>query len=523
MPTNLDKIDHIVVLMFENRSFDNMLGWLYDPENEPPFDQVPGGQTFAGLSGKNLANPIPPDAAGSERGTIPVGRGTITTDPNPDPGEEHQHVLKQLNRAHQAPQPPSGCAAGPVGALLAKLRGPSEGERIPNPSPMDGFVADYIDSFAEFRDHPPSPAEYEIIMNCFTPAVLPVLSTLAYHYAVCDHWFCSVPSQTLPNRAFVHAATSHGFVNNNPVYKWFFKTNDTIFNRLQEAGLSWQVYTDRLNLISLTELVNPSLWPYHETGFADMEKFYQDAAEGTLPCYSFIEPRFFVDHNDQHPPVGPHVITSSVLAGELLINDVFQALAKGKNWDRTLLVITYDEHGGCYDHLSPPAAFPPQLDGPPGEENFRFDRLGVRVPTILISPLIEAGTIIHSQFDHTSIIKTITNRWGLAPLTERDKQARDLNEALTLDQARTDLPTLSPHHYQPTTDGNDEPLTHFHQILLTLIAGFAALEELDQARTAAEKVADLSKLVIEAGEISRLQTVGQAAEFIHHKLVPQNR
>ena len=225
-----------------------------------------------------------------------------------------------------------------------------------------------------------------------------MISTLAREFAVCDHWHCSVPSQTFTNRAFFHAGSSSGHVVNSPFVNWTaLNRADTIFNRMEERGIPWRIYYDRQDHTSATWLIHyPRLRHYRRSNFFPMEQFYDDVSNGTLPRYAFIEPRLFLNHNDQHPPFTllgrtPH---SSVLAGEVLINEVYDAIrrsnsARGNHHRNTLLVITYDEHGGCYDHVPPPAAVPPAILRAPGQMGFRFDRLGVRVPTVLISAYIE--------------------------------------------------------------------------------------------------------------------------------------
>ena len=258
----------------------------------------------------------------------------------------------------------------------------------------------------------------------------------------------------------VHSATSNGFVVNAPFVNWLFTHAPTIFNRIQDArrpGLTWKVYFDELNLISLTWLLQPALKPFRRTNFFHMDAFFDDARNGTLPSYSFIEPRLVVNHNDQHPPVDDFLYTHAELAGEQLIYDVYQAVRSGQAWERTLLVITYDEHGGCYDHVPPPKAVPPDPAHPPGQYEFKFDRLGVRLPTVLVSPWIEPGTVVHTVFDHTSVIKTVCNRWDLPHLTERDKTATDLSAALTLDRPRTDEPLIAPRPFQRVPRPEDEP------------------------------------------------------------------
>lgn len=437
VPEGLARVDHIVLLMLENRSFDNMCGWLYAPTNPPPFDKPPRGQPFDGVAGKNLSNPIPPGAPGWELEYVPVGVAGTPTTPTPDPGEAYGHVNVQIYGAYNPPdnicepfQPPFNVPDNPPGA-----------------PPMNGFVLDYVNVLRASRK-PFTYEQYKVIMDMYTPAQVPVISYLASAYAISDRYFCSVPTQTLPNRSFSLAAHSSGFTQNTPYTQWLQNDVYTIFNRItdaQRSDLTWRIYYDADDILSLTWLILPRIRRYLFSNFAHMDDFFEDARTGKLPSFCLIEPRMFTtsNRNDQHPPY-------NVLAGERLIYDVYQALSQGPAWDRTLLLINYDEHGGIYDHVPPPAAVPPDPNAPPGQFGFRFDRLGVRVPMVLVSPLIEPGTVFRAKdangnelpLEHASIIKTVTERFGLESLTARDAAAPDLSQVLTRLQPRQDKPFI---------------------------------------------------------------------------------
>ncbi|AUM65320.1 phosphoesterase [Brevibacillus laterosporus] len=452
----LGKIDHIVVLMLENRSFDSMAGRLYDPQNPAPFNKVPRNQPFEGLAGKNLSNPISVGETGADHKKVPVGKAGSFITPEIDPGESFEHVFFQLY-------------GKPLSSKTASL---------PQAATMDGFVTDYIHVLRE-KNKPVDERLYRQVMAGYTPTMLPVLSRLANEFAICDQWFCSVPSQTWTNRSFLHAASSSGWVNNTPYEKWLFGNHaETIFDRIlaqNRKDLTWRVYYDKLDMVSLTLLIHfPRLSRYRKSHFSNMKQFKKDAKEGKLPSYSFIEPRFLLDANDQHPP-------HNVLLGENLISEVYQAVREGKRWDRTLLIVTYDEHGGCYDHVAPPKAVPPTINQKPGEKGFTFDRLGVRVCTLLISPYIEKGTVFRAKrilggvehdvpLDHTSIIKTITNRWGLGNLTNRDRAAVDISQVLTRKEPRKDCPVLGP-IYAIETFTSELPL---NDLQYGMIKGFSS-------------------------------------------------
>ena len=219
-------IDHVVVVLFENRSFDNVLGHLYGPED---------GKVFEGVIGKGLSNPIPEWAEhGRERKIVPYTVATDLDAPNPDSGEEWFHtntqlfnVLDEHNRFKIGEEVRAPWNAPPPGAAPT----------------MDGFVADYISTFTSEMGRQPTYEEYAQIMTGYTPEQLPVLNGIAREFGVFDHWFSEVPSQTFMNRSFWTAATSSGIVVNSPVKKWFTQNDaETIFERLERHGKTWKIY-----------------------------------------------------------------------------------------------------------------------------------------------------------------------------------------------------------------------------------------------------------------------------------------
>lgn len=502
MKSNLHKIDHIVVLMLENRSFDNLLGWLGASDS--------GKQKVNGVAGKDLSNPVPAIAKPTKKHrTIPVGVETVMTHPNPDPGEEYSHVNTQLFGKII----PAANRKAPFNVKPYNLP-----RKLSDPAPMSGFVRDYIHNFIAIRKRMPRYDEYKIIMNCFGEESVPVLSALAKEYAVFDAWHASVPSQTLCNRSFMHAATSHGYVLNSPFYHWLLQDKPTIFNHIEDKKdprITWNIYYDRLDVISLTGLQNPALWRFRNSNFKYLNDFYNDAGKGKLPSYSFLEPRFFIDHSDLHPQVGKKILeTSSVLAGEIMIKDVYEAIRKSPKWEKTLLIITFDEHGGCYDHVSPPAAIPPEPDNPNHQMGFQFDRLGIRVPTIMISPYIKKGSIVSDVHDHTSILKMIEDRWELDPLTERDKHATDFSKILSLDSPRRDCPMeIKARHYEVSKKAREEPINDLQKGMLFIMAGYEDALEIKHDENLFKKAEDLFELVKTEGRIDHIKTVGDAIEF----------
>ncbi|HEU4757839.1 MAG TPA: alkaline phosphatase family protein [Agromyces sp.] len=460
-PRSKPGFDHLVVVMGENRSFDNLLGWLYDA------DTVPDGATFDGLAFGEYANTAP------DGESIPVHVYTGATDvimsrPHPDPGEEYPHVNTQLFGTIS----PESNATARVDDMQAPYNAPDAGAA----PTMGGFVVDYA-NHVEHEVHHAGRRDIHQIMGAFSPEMLPVLSTLAKGFAVYDAWHCAVPSQTFCNRSFFHASTSHGFVTNRGgkgYRKWLdAKATPTIFNRLDDAGIDWRIYFDDVQLVSMTGIIHaPALEQFWRTAhFAPMSQFWTDVANGTLPPYAFVEPRMIYDHNDFHPPVGPpresdvdgREVTDSafsdVRAGELLIHRIYTAIRDsatddGSNAMNTMLLITFDEHGGTYDHVAPPAATPPHADATPGEMDFTFDRLGCRVPAIAISAYTAEGGIIHDPMHHGSVIATLCKLHRLDPLTDRDDGAPDILNAVTLDAPRHPLtwPATTPQYTPPNPE-----------------------------------------------------------------------
>ena len=267
------------------------------------------------------------------------------------------------------------------------------------------------------------------IMGCFAPETLPVLSGLARGYAVCDQWFSSVPTETLPNRAFACAGTSQGHMDD----KTHTFTSPSIFGLLDSHGQSWAIYG--YDAPPLTKDTFTDISGAAASHFGVFTDFTAAAAAGTLAAFTFLEPSWSSTGNSQHP-------NYNVALGEQFIHDVYEAVRSGPGWAQTLLVITYDEHGGCYDHVAPPSgAVPPDHDA--GEFGFDFTRFGVRVPAVLVSPLIAPGTVFRvpagsTPLDHTSILKTVQQRWGLPSLTARDAAAPGFGDVLTLAAPRTD-------------------------------------------------------------------------------------
>jgi phospholipase C len=401
MANQLSAIKYVVQLMLENRSFDQMLGFLYESTG----NQSPNGQPFEGLTG-NESNP---DDTGRQIQVYKID----DTAPHPylmpgaDPGEGFFNTNYQLFSSDDPAQGATPANQGFVINFKAAI--------------ASDQAKHYKDTLADT-----DPSE---IMGMYTPEMLPIMSGLAKGFAVCDQWFSSAPTQTIPNRAFAAAATSQGHLDNH--VKVF--TCPSIFGSLTNANIDWAIYG--YNRDPMTRLDYPDTQNADESHFGHFRDFQSRAAAGTLPAYTFLEPDFGAGGNSQHP-------NYDVSLGEKLISDTYYAVRNGKGWNDTLLLITYDEHGGNYDHVAPPwGATPP--DDSVGEWNFDFTRFGVRIPALLISPRIAPGTVFRAKrgtIDHTSALKTIELRWSLDPLTARDAAAADLGDVLTLATPRTDDP-----------------------------------------------------------------------------------
>jgi phospholipase C len=427
-------LDHIVVIMFENRSFDNVLGRLYGPGEV---------ESFEGVIGKDLKNPIPEWAEhGADRAFVPYGVATNMNTPKPDPGEEYPHINTDL---FGIADPKNRFV--PLAKMVAPFNAPSAGQQ----PTMDGFIADYISAFTAEMRRQPTYEECAQIMTGYTPAQLPVTSTLARGFATFDHWFCEVPSQTFTNRSFFHAATASGYVINFPPADAFpvHNTAETIFERLESKGLTWRVYCDAPSPASMTGIIHASrLHSRFAKNFFTVDDFLEDTKNGQLPNYAFIEPNLWHGHNDMHPPISallhglPWDPPSSLLGGEALLAKVYDAVrtsssSSGSNYLNTLLLVTFDEGGGTYDHVAPPAAPPPEPSAPAGQMGFTFDRSGQRTPAIAISAWIPERRVVTEEYRHTSLIRTLRERWSLGPpLTARDAIAADLAPILSLDTPR---------------------------------------------------------------------------------------
>ncbi len=390
---------HIVVLMMENRSFDHMLGYLKAPDY--PIEGLDGDETNPSAD-EGPAIRVSPDARS-------------INDLNPDPAHEFPDINWQI-------------FGNPDGTDTGQLK-------------MQGFVQNYATDSGNAE-------QGRNIMKCYHGGSLPVLSTLAKQYAVCDQWFSSVPASTIPNRLFAHAATSGDSLTQDAVLAP--ATAKTIFQIIGDPNndADYRIYWSGATIL----MANIYL-AHHQNKFFDYSRFRQDCQDDLLPEYTFIEPLYDDDlshgliANSQHPDF-------PVNAGEALIAEVYSAVRSSPSWNDTLLLIVYDEHGGIFDHVTPPRLRqdPQYPDIPPTKDfGFKFDRLGVRVPAVFVSPRIKAGTILHQQFDHCSIVATVRKLFCLdkSPFNWREAQAATFDDIANLSDAeiRTDtvpLPDAAP-------------------------------------------------------------------------------
>jgi phospholipase C len=413
MPNNvMPQIKNIVFLMLENRSLDNLLGWLYEKSNPEHVFPLDSRKDYDGLQTGSHSNPEP----NNPEQLVPVTKITdirwremlnnqwgvpyydpweaLKAYPN-DPRQVYDNWQGVMNQFYGNSQ------------IIPGLPVTKDGHPA-----MQGFLQDYYASYMKAwkgRD----------ILWTYGPEQLTTINSLARNFAVSDRWFCSLPSETNPNRAYSLCGTSLGQEDNGP---WLLFKNphvpqqyntDTLFNRLTTQGKSWKLYYSDVWVtdpdLSYTEYTFSQIPHGHS---ADLNTFYNDASAGTLPDFSYIEPHWTgltAVGDDYHPP-------SFVCPGESFLLRVFTALRSSPQWQDMLFIVTFDEHGGTYDHVPPPGtAINP--DGKISENGFKFDQYGARVPTLLISPYIPKGTVFRARkppetlleppFDHTSFVKTV--------------------------------------------------------------------------------------------------------------------
>ncbi len=287
------------------------------------------------------------------------------------------------------------------------------------------------------------PGDGRKIMWCWSPEKIPAMATLARSFALCTRWFCSVPGETWPNRQFAHAATSAGTVD----IKVKLYDDATVFERLQDNGKSWRIYFDGPAQV----LCYPALWnhPKRLANWHHIQDLFTDIEKGDLPAYSFVEPNHgYIGRPYSQHPGNNRRLSRDFDSCDKFIAGLYETLrANLAVFAKTALVITYDEHGGTFDHVAPPEAVPP--DG--RTDIYAFDRLGARVPCIVVSPWVAAQRD-DTVYDHTSIPATLLRHFApdAPPLTARDKVANDFLHLFGEDlRTGPDLPDLSAHAWRP--------------------------------------------------------------------------
>lgn len=454
-------IKHVVVLMMENRSFDHMLGYL-------KFDRP----EVNGLNGteRNFYNTSDPHS------------GFITVD--------DQAPYSQPNPGHS------------ITATAEQLFGYAPQTGVP---PMSGFVQNMEKEI---------PGKGRTPMSMFSPKSAPIIHQLANEFALFDRWFSAVPGPTQVNRMFAVSATSYGScINTNYTQIIEGYPQKTIFESLDEGGKDWKIYWSDLPA-TLFHKYTRKLSSLARMQYID--QFYKDAAAGTLPAYSWLEPRYFESFgqlaNDQHPD-------HDVADGEKLIKQVYEAVRASPAWEETLFLITYDEHGGFYDHVPPPTKDVPSPDGRYClKPKFDFTRLGVRVPTIAISPWIPKGLLVTkpkgpdvtSEFEHSSLPATVKKLFNLPGfLNHRDAWAGTFEHILSLASPRIDAPKklAVPKVFRTRIPTGLNRMSDLEEMLVELAAATMAEPVVPQFETEAQGAAYVE------GVMAELKTKAALAGF----------
>jgi phospholipase C len=480
-------IKNVFVLMLENHSFDNMFA-------------------LSGISGIRAATT---DNSNSYGGTPYNVHSPAPASMVSDPGHEFTDVVAQLCGPGQTY--PSGGPYPPIN--------------------NSGFAANFATSTTEGPPSPPPAGNIGDIMACFaTPSELPIIYQLATQFTLCDQWFSSLPGPTWPNRYFVHGASSAG-LDHSPSTKqmaeWesifskgFIYPHGSIYDALTAANISYGLFIDTSGS---TVGGIPQVSSIHNIHYLDVSSLddFVAALQSSNPTpypyqYTFIEPNYgditngsYEGGSSQHPMDG-------VANGEQLIQTVYEAIRNSNVWGNSLLIITYDEHGGFYDSYAPPSAPQPNDNSPTtlNQFGFNFEQLGVRVPAVIVSPWVAAG-VDHTVYDHSSVLATVEEIFGLKQLTERDGDANNLLQLIT-DTLRTDCPTSLG---RPAAVAARPPITAAQQMILDQqpllaggnLAGFLAIMAKTELELSAGTPAEHAAIV---AKVQAIKTRGEARAYI---------
>lgn len=536
-PTNTlmhDEIEHIVIVMLENRSFDNVLAWLYD-QNNPPNKFIPDETVheYLGLTEETLdmyTNELK-NSSGKIVFSSPPIKGVPSVAGRPffdsprfDPHEGFPDVTKQIFGY--------------------------DGSNEPN---MSGFLQNYATLWSE-RLWEKYATDIRSVMETYTKEELPTMYALGQKYAVSDLWFSSVPTQTNPNRAFTFCGTSDGETVNGVLGTDHFQSH-TLWNRLWEQSpqTTWKIFwqSDMLPGAIHGPYSGTNIFakmgdiPHLNDHFQTIDLFHALARNGNLPNVCFIEPQWtlctnlypttFLEKkpqyhhfaieagqsnnedflvgfhgNDMHPP-------GDIRSGEDFVANIYTSLtANADAWNKTLLIITFDEHGGLFDHVPPPTAVPPDSYN---QHGFNFDRYGVRVPTLFISPRIEQGTVIRSDdpaapFDHTSLIASVLKwkdvdkeKWDLG---KRVQGAPTIENVVTLQNPRQDAVLKPDQLILPQSDDSD---------VVQMNTGFYLKDKAENYVIYSKNALDQYAVIGQAERKMALEFVGGSGKITHGSFV----
>lgn len=428
MGSALANIRHVIVLMFENRSFDHILGAM--PGVDGVLDKN-GAKPELYNTMRPLEEPGVNNPATTPTGIVPG----VSPDPAKQPDYEKQRIPHDFNHDFGDGMTHDLFGPGTTGIVGGK---PQNNPATTYPSTNSGFL-----STPEPGKNDPDQKNGPGVMTYFKWQSMQVFHTLAQSFVVCDAWHCDMPGHTSPNRAFMHCATTGdlGINDDDSVGPTNMVNRLTIFERLQQKGQTWKMYwpgsncdTNWLNEQVFSQQYNPNEPDGYNVTNVPIANFFTDLTNGTLPFYSFIMCWNDTCDTSMHP-------NSLVEAGENFLACIYNALEQSQYWGNTLLIVNFDENGGMYDHKPVPATVAPDFDPNNGQQppvwtwkssitnltySFDFSVLGARIPVLLISPWLQAG-VCNTQYQNTSILRFLQDMLPNTAepywLTRRDQNA----------------------------------------------------------------------------------------------------